>query len=77
MHLRRYNELQQKELQRVRDEIKWYLGEQLHHDPYLNQTDRTTIEDRFAEIIIKGFGAYLASLNKKTEQQENEQQRNQ
>ena len=70
MTLKRYNALQLKELQRVHDEVKWYLGEQLHRDPQLSPEDRKIVEDKFIEIIINGFGKHLAQLNEKIEQQE-------
>lgn len=70
MQLGRYNSLQLKELQRVHDEVKWYLGEQLKRDPSINENDRKLVEEKFIEIILNGFGKHLAQLNEKIEQQE-------
>ena len=70
MKLERYNALQLKELQRVHDEVKWYLGEELHRDPYMSTEDRKLVEDKFIEVILNGFGKHLAQLNEKIEQQE-------
>jgi len=70
LELKRYNALQLKELQRVHDEVKWYLGEQLHQDPQLSPEDRKIVKDKFTEIILSGFGKHLAQLNEKIEQQE-------
>lgn len=64
MNLKRYNEAQQKELKRVYDEIKWYLGEELKHDPYFNPEDKKIIEEKLAAVLINGFGEYLRNLNK-------------
>jgi hypothetical protein len=65
MNLKRYNEEQQRELQRVYDEIKWYLGEELKHDPFFSAEDKKIIEDKLATVLINGFGEYLRNLNKK------------
>lgn len=70
MNLKRYNSLQLAELNRVHDEIKWYLGEKLGRDPCLSPEDRKLVEDKFVEIILNGFGKYLANLNEKIEQKE-------
>ena len=70
MQLKRYNKLQLKELQRVHDEVKWYLGEELHRDPFMSDEDRAMVEAKFTEIILSGFGKHLAQLNEKIEQQE-------
>lgn len=64
MNLKRYNEEQRKEIQRVYDEIKWYVGEELKHDPYFSPEDKKIIEERLANILINGFGEYLRNLNK-------------
>ena len=70
MQLKRYNKLQLKELQRVHDEVKWYLGEELHRDPFMSDEDKRMVEEKFAEVILNGFGKHLAQLNEKIEQQE-------
>ena len=67
MKLKRYNDLQCKELQRVHDEIKWYLGEELKRDPSMSKEDRALVEAKFSEIIINGFGKHLAQLNQQME----------
>lgn len=71
MQLKRYNTLQLNELQRVHDEVKWYLGEELHRDPFMSDEDKAMVEEKFTEIILNGFGKHLATINEKTEQQEN------
>ena len=70
MQLKRYNALQLNELQRVHDEVKWYLGEELHRDPFMSDEDKAMVEEKFTEIILNGFGKHLATLNEKIEQQE-------
>jgi hypothetical protein len=60
--LKLYNELQRKEIQRVYDEIKWYVGESIHRDPSLSPEDKCLIEVKLAEILINGFGEYLSNL---------------
>jgi hypothetical protein len=64
MNLKIYNAEQQKEIQRVYDEIKWYLGEELKHDPCFNPEDKKIIEGKLAELLISGFGEHLRNLNK-------------
>lgn len=63
MNLKRYNEEQRKEIQRVYDEIKWYVGEELKHDPSFSPEDKAIIEERLATVLIDGFGEYLRNLN--------------
>lgn len=67
MNLRHYNQKQLAEIQRVKDEIKWYLGIEKNHDPYHYPEDKAIIEERLANILLNGFGAYLRTLTCKEE----------
>jgi hypothetical protein len=67
MNLQRYNEKQRAEIQRVYDEIKWYLGEEKGYDPYYHPEDKAIIEERLANILLNGFGSYLRTLATKQE----------
>ena len=60
--LKKYNSHQRGELQRVYDEIKWYLGEYLRRDPSESEDDLKIVNERLAEVILNGFGCYLSSL---------------
>ena len=62
MNLQNYNQKQRAEIQRVYNEIKWYLGEEKGHDPSLYPEDKAIIEERLANILLNGFGSYLRSL---------------
>jgi hypothetical protein len=62
MNLKNYNKKQQAEIQRVYDEIKWYLGEEKGYDPYYHPEDKAIIEERLANILLNGFGSYLRNL---------------
>lgn len=62
MDLKNYNKKQRAEIQRVYDEIKWYLGEEKGHDPYYHPEDKAIIEERLANILLNGFGSYLHTL---------------
>lgn len=70
MKLKEYNAAELSELRRVHDEVKWYLGEELHRDPQLSPEDRQLVERKFAEIILNGFGKHLSSLTGKVDQQQ-------
>lgn len=67
MNLDKYNQNQRAEIQRVYDEIKWYLGEEKGHDPYYHPEDKSIIEERLANILLNGFGSYLREIATKEE----------
>lgn len=67
MNLDKYNQNQRAEIQRVYDEIKWYLGEEKGYDPYYHPEDKSIIEERLANILLNGFGSYLRELATKEE----------
>lgn len=57
---------QKKEIDRVKDEIKWYLGEELNRDPSLSKEDMKIVRVRLSNIILSGFGEYLSTLINKS-----------
>ena len=67
MNLDKYNQNQRAEIQRVYDEIKWYLGVEKGYDPYYHPEDKSIIEERLANILLNGFGSYLRELATKEE----------
>lgn len=68
MGLKEYNAGQRQRLQKVRDEVKWYVGERLGYDPDTTEEGRLEVEDYFARVIISGVGAWSASQNIKFEE---------
>jgi len=62
--LKRYNNAQRRELQRVYDEIKWYVGEKLGKDPDKDVEGKKIVSLKMADVILNGFGAYLSTFSR-------------
>ncbi len=60
MDIRSHNSAQSKELKRIRDEIKWLVGEKLGYDPDSTGEGRREVEEYFAGVIISGAGEWVA-----------------
>ena len=63
MNLKRYNRAELAVMRTVRDQLKWYLGEELGFDPDLTPESQMELELRFAQwVTTGGGGAWLRSL---------------
>ena len=63
MSLRTYNKSQLAILCTVKDELKYYLGEEINHDPQGDAEALTELETRLAVwLTTGGGGAWLRSL---------------
>jgi hypothetical protein len=63
MSLRTYNKSQLAILCTVKDELKYYLGEEINHDPEGDTEALTELETRLANwLTVGGGGAWLRSL---------------
>jgi hypothetical protein len=61
--LAKYNKSQLAILRAVKDELKYYLGEEIGHDPQGDPKALTELETRLAVwLTIGGGGAWLRSL---------------
>jgi hypothetical protein len=60
--LRTYNTAELAIMEAVRDQLKWYLGEEIGHDPETDPEAAVELEMRFAQWIVTGGGAWLRSL---------------
>ncbi len=62
MNLKRYNRAELAVMRTVRDQLKWYLGEELGFDPDLTPESQMELELRFAQwVTTGGGGAWLLS----------------
>lgn len=63
MSLLSYNESQLEVLSTIRDEFKYYLGEEINCDPQADDKALADLETRLADwLTIGGGGAWLRSL---------------
>ena len=63
MSLKTYNKSQLAILCTVKDELKYYLGEEINHDPQGDAEALTELETRLADwLTIGGGGAWLRGL---------------
>jgi len=63
MSLRTYNKSQLAILKAVKDELKYYLGEEINHDPEGDAAALAELETRLADwLTIGGGGAWIRSL---------------
>jgi hypothetical protein len=56
----RRNGAQMAELQRIKRECRWYVGERLGYDPMSTVEGRQEVELYFVGVISSGAGAWLA-----------------
>ena len=57
-----YNQLQRQRLKKVRDEVKWLVGERLGYDPDTTDEGRREVEVYFAGVIVSGVGIWSSKL---------------
>ena len=63
MSLRTYNKSQLAVLRAVKDDLKYYLGKEIGHDPQGDAAALTELETRLADwLTVGGGGAWLRSL---------------
>jgi hypothetical protein len=62
MDLRSHNEAQKEYLQSLEDREIYYYGIEIGHDPRNSQSDMEVVRLRVANIIISGYGGYLAEI---------------
>ena len=63
MSLLKYNKSQLAILRTVKDELKYYLGEEINHDPQSDPGALAELETRLANwLTVGGGGAWLRSL---------------
>ena len=60
--LRRHNEAQKDYLQSLEDREIYYYGIEIGHDPRGIESDMEVVRLRVANIIISGYGGYLAGI---------------
>lgn len=70
MNLKTYNSKQKEELSRIKNEVKWLVGERLGYDPSSTREGQIQVETYFAEVLISGAGRYLSELVQKNEKLE-------
>jgi hypothetical protein len=64
--VRAHNKAQFARLTKIKEEIKWLVGEELHYDPDSTPEGRARVELYLAECLKdKGTGEYLAELVRK------------
>lgn len=63
MSLRTYNKSQLAVLRAVKDDLKYYLGKEIGHDPQDDAAALTELETRLADwLTVGGGGAWIRSL---------------
>lgn len=62
MDLRRHNDAQKEYLQSLEDREIYYYGLEIKRDPRNSQSDMEVVRLRVANIIISGYGGYLAGI---------------
>jgi len=73
MSLRTYNKSQLAVLRAVKDDLKYYLGKEIGHDPQGDAAALTELETRLADwLTIGGGGAWLRSLPEVQEESTNQ-----
>ena len=62
MNLRKYNNTEIAVMRTIRDQFKWYLGEELGFDPQKDAEAMMELEMRFAKWLLDGGGEWLRNL---------------
>lgn len=62
MDLRSHNDAQKEYLQGLEDREIYYYGIEIGHDPRGSESDMEVVRMRVANIIISGYGGYLAGV---------------
>ncbi len=60
MSLFHHNSAEIPEIKKIRDEVKWYIGEKLGYDPSTTEEGRKMVEEYLAGVIVSGAGEWLA-----------------
>lgn len=62
MNLRKYNNTEIAVMRTIRDQFKWYLGEELGFDPQKDAEAMMELEMRFASWLLNGGGEWLRNI---------------